>query len=107
MVHVWGVNSSSFIAPFCVRKAALDNLTHASPATIAAILNNMYLDDLLMSTNTRAEAMTIIREIILLLAGSGFKLTKWTSNDRALLEGIPRENHASPYETSTSRLTTC
>ena len=63
-------------------------MTHASPATIAAILNNMYLDDLLMSTNTRTEAM------IPLLAAAGFQLTKWTSNDRALLEGIPRENHA-------------
>ena len=93
-VHVWGVNSSSFTATFCIRKAALDNLTHASPATIAAVLNNMYLDDLLMSTNTRAEAMTIIREMIPLLAAAGFELTKWTSNDRTLLEGIPRQNRA-------------
>ena len=46
-----------------------------------------------MSTNTRAEAMTIIKEMIPLLVGVGFKLTKWTSNDRALLEGIPSENH--------------
>ena len=67
-MHVWGVNSSSFTATFCICKAARDNLTQASPATAAAILNNMYLDDLLMSTNTHAEAMTIIREIVPLLA---------------------------------------
>ena len=94
-MHVWGVNSSSFTTTFCICKAALDNMTHASPATIAAILNNMYLDDLLMSTNTCAEAMTIIREMIPLLVAASFQLTKWTSNDRALLEGIPRKHHAS------------
>ena len=83
-------NSSSFVSTFCVCKAALDNLTHASPPTVQAVLNNMYLDDLLKSTDMHAEAQTIIK----LLGGTGFKLMKWSSNDRVLLEGIPREDHA-------------
>ena len=93
-----GGNSSSFVTTFCVNKAALNSLTHTSLPTIKAILNIMYHDDLLKSTDTRAEVHTIIKEIIPLLASASFKLTKLSSNERALLEGIPRSDHASDIQ---------
>ena len=91
-VHVWGVNSSPFIATFCIKKVAGQNCTNASKITTDAIQKNMYVHDLLKSVDNFEEACIIISEIVSLFCESGFKLTKWTSNSREVMSLLLEED---------------
>jgi len=57
--------------------------------TIQAVLRNSYADDCLRSVGTTEEAINIVHSLCKLLALVGFRLTKWISNDRRVLEAIP------------------
>jgi len=62
--------------------------------TIQAVLKNFYADDCLKSVGTTEEAINILLSLCKLLALVGFRLTKWISNDRRVLEPIPVEQRA-------------
>ena len=53
-----------------------------------------YADDCLKSAATVPKAIDIVRELCQLLALRGFRLTKWTSNSREVLEAIPAAERA-------------
>ena len=50
--HVWGINSSPFIALFAVEKLIAENATNADTLTLTAIENNWYMDDLLLASDS-------------------------------------------------------
>ena len=50
---------------------------------------NVYVDDCLKSVTTAPETFRLANQLVQLLAKGGFHLTKWVSNSREVLEGIP------------------
>ena len=44
--HMWGINSSPYVALMALNRLAADNPTHASMVTLNAIIQNRYMDDL-------------------------------------------------------------
>ena len=99
--HVWGVVSSPYIACRSIREIAKENPTNASNPTLHAIQHCMYMDDLLVSTDTLEEAETIAIESINLLASRGFQLVKWTANQAAksVLANVDKNKLASSVRT--------
>ena len=75
--------SSPYIACRSIRQVAKESPTNASNHTLHAIQHCMYMDDLLVSTDTLEEAETVATESINLLASRGFQLVKWTANQAA------------------------
>ena len=74
--HVWGVVRSPCIACHSIKEVAKKNLTNASNPTLHEIQHCMYMDDLLVSTDTLEEAETVATESINLLASRGFQLVR-------------------------------
>ena len=52
------------------------------------------MDDFLKSEKTPEAAVTMQQEMTKLLASGGFRLTKWLSNSRKVLEGVPASERA-------------
>ena len=87
----YGMTSSAYLATKCLQKLAEEN-EKIYPRTCAAIKNSFYMDDVLMSVNTREEALQIQREMTEILKSAGFILRKWSSNDKGILESIERNS---------------
>ncbi|XP_015761749.1 PREDICTED: uncharacterized protein LOC107340863 [Acropora digitifera] len=89
LVHLFGVISSPASANFALRRTATDN-KHCYPgAVINTVERNFYVDDCLKSLSSEAAAIAHVHDLQTLLSGGGFKLTKWISNSRKVIEAIP------------------
>lgn len=94
VVHLFGATSSASCANFALRRTAEDNKTRSSPEVVKTVLNNFYVDDCLKAVNNEEEAVTLKKNLTALCASGGFKLSKWTSNSRLLLQSIPESERA-------------
>ena len=54
----------------------------------------LYVDDCLKSVASQEKAVLLVKQLTELLACGGFRLTKWISNCREVLETIPDEDRA-------------
>jgi len=93
----YGTASAPFLATRCLKKLAEDNMV-SHPKAASVLLNDFYVDDLLSGASTVQEAIEIQQELTTLLAGAGFPLRKWASNNSEFLATIPQQlremNHA-------------
>ncbi|XP_074608719.1 uncharacterized protein LOC141863139 [Acropora palmata] len=80
LVHLFGAISSPASANFALRRTATDN-KHFPGEVINTVKKNFYVDE--------TAAITHVHELQALLFRSGFKLTKWISNSRKVIEAIP------------------
>ena len=55
----------------------------------------MHVDDLMKSVSSPEIALSLSTQLRELLAKGGFRLTKWLSNNRKVLAGIPESERAS------------
>ena len=90
-VHLFGASSSPSCASFCLREA-LSELDRASEAVEP--FKGFYVDDCLVSTSTVTEAVNLVTDLTRVLQKFGFRLTKWLSNSREVLDVIPEEERA-------------
>ena len=95
--HVWGMNSSPYVALSAFKRLVAENPTGASQITLNAVTQNRYMDDLLLAGDTLLAAETFAGEGLELFQSRGFKLRKWESNGPAkpVLLLIPQCDHAS------------
>lgn len=93
-VHLFGATSSPSCAGFALRKTALDNGHSYDYETVKTVLQNFYVDDCLKSVGSPSEAVRLSRQLIDILSKGGFRLTKWISNSREMLESIPQSERA-------------
>lgn len=93
-VHLFGATSSPSCANFALRKCAEDNAHHFQQDTIDKVLHCFYVDDCLVATASEKEAVRLFHDLVSLCSKGGFKLTKWMSNRRAVLDAIPEEQRA-------------
>ena len=61
-LHVWGINSSPYVALMALNRLAADNPTHASMVTLNATTQNRYMGDLLFAGDTLSDVETFARE---------------------------------------------
>ena len=89
LVHLFGAISSPASANLAVRRTATDNKHCFPEAVINTVERNFYVDDCLKSLSSEAAAITHVHDLQALLSRGGFKLTKWISNSRKVIEAIP------------------
>ena len=92
--HVWGINSSPYIALFAIQRLISENPTDAGELTLTAIENNRYMDDLLLSSDSLVDLHTVSRESIALFKSKGFKLREWVANNisKSVLSEVPNDD---------------
>ena len=85
-VHLFGAASSPSVANFALKKAAEAS---CHPFVKATILENFYVDDCLKSVVDVPTAIDLIGHLRASCQDHGFHLTKFISNDPAVLIGLP------------------
>ncbi|KAK3729296.1 hypothetical protein QZH41_002214 [Actinostola sp. cb2023] len=95
-VHVFGATDSPCCANYCLRRTAEDNKDAYDPEVVDTILRHFYVDDMLKALKSEEIAIQVAHDMMTLLANGGFKLTRFMSNSRAVLEAIPEEKRATP-----------
>ena len=99
VVHLFGAASSSSCSNFALRKTAEDNSQHFPEEVLSTVKNNFYVDDCLKALPSVEEALQHASVLRSLLSKGGFRLTKWISNSREVLETIPEEERAKEVRT--------
>ena len=94
VVHLFGAISSPACANLALRKTAEDNRLNFPPEVLNTIKRNFYVDDCLKSLPEEQRAVEHVGSLCTLLSRGGFKLTKWVSNSRDVLQAIPEKERA-------------
>lgn len=95
-VHVFGATDSPCCANYCLKRTAEDNRGEYEPIVIDTVLRHFYVDDMLRALKNEEIAIQVANDLMSLLAKGGFRLTKFMSNSRTVLEAIPNDKRAVP-----------
>ena len=93
-VHPFGGVWSPSCANLALQCTAADNRDQFDEEVIKCAYRNFYVDDCLKSVATQEKAVLFVKQLTELLACGGFRLTKWISNCREVLETIPEGERA-------------
>lgn len=93
-VHLFGGVSSPSCANFALRKTADDNEEDYGPEIVNTVKRNFYVDDCLKSVQSEQIAISHVKNLTSLLKKGGFRLTKWLSNSREVMESISESERA-------------
>lgn len=89
LVHIFGATSSPAVATFALQ-CATDFQGEFGQETAKTVKKKIYIDDCLKAILSDEDiAITLCAELRNMLAKGGFRLTKWSSNSRKLLNSIP------------------
>ena len=94
-VHIFGCASSPTVAAFALRKTALDNEVDVSTEAVSIVKHDFHIDDMCTSVSNVDNAKELIEQVSKLLRSSGFRLTKFLSNNKQVLKSVPPEDRAS------------
>ena len=81
--HVWGINSSPYVALLALKRLVKENPVNVSELTLNVTQNNRYMDDILFASDNLGDLETIARKSAKLFESRGFKLRKWIANSHA------------------------
>ena len=93
-VHLFGATSSPSVVGFCMRKTADDHESTFSETAINTLRRSFYVDDMLRSVPSVECAQKLIPEMKSLLDKGGFKLTKFISSHRDVIDVVPEDDRA-------------
>ena len=93
-VQIIGSTSSPNYTSFAQRETASDNAQHFRDQMMEMVKCNFYIDDCLKLVSQEDKAVKLAKELHDLLALRGFKLTKWLSNSREVIEPVPESERA-------------
>ncbi|XP_038046027.1 uncharacterized protein LOC119720435 [Patiria miniata] len=93
-VHLFGGVWSPSCANFALRRTAEDNVDDFNADVVATVKENFFVDDCLKSLDSEGEAVETVKQLTDILAKGGFRLTKWISNSRRVIESVPPEERA-------------
>ena len=94
--HVFGEKSSACVASYAIR-CAIDeakNKGQIDPDAAELGRRNFYVDDFLASTDSTDDAIRIAHQVTDAVKSGGFRLTKWLSNNRKVIDSFPPEERA-------------
>ena len=84
---VFGLTSSPYILNATIHHH-LNSYRENYPEFVKLVLNNLYVDDYACSFDTKEESFEHFQKLKLCFLAGGFKLRKWASNCKSLLEDI-------------------
>ena len=92
--HVWGINSSSYIALVAIDCLVNKNPTNACQSTLSEVERNRYIDDLLLLSDSLDDLEKVSQESMSLFVNRGFKLCKRVANNlsKSVLSFVPSYN---------------
>ena len=90
--HVFGGSSSPSCSNYALRKTAMDNEELYGKDVATILEKNFYVNDMLKSFPTAEEAITVIQQVKDICYNGGFNLTKFISNNTAVLKSIPDDS---------------
>ena len=93
-VHLFGATSSPGCANLALRTAADDGINEFGVEAASFIKENFYVDDGLKSVPTVPEAIKLIKNSTKMCMKGGFRLHKFTSNSKEVVESISVESRA-------------
>ena len=93
-VHLFGATSSPGCANLALRTAADDGVNEFGAEAASFIKENFYVDDGLKSVPTAQEAIELIKNSTEMCMRGGFRLHKFTSNSKEVVESTPPELRA-------------
>lgn len=102
---IFGARSSPASAAFVLRRTAEDS-TAGSQADRDAVGTSFYADDFVRSEPTVSAAVERVKAVTSIVRGGGFRLTKWLSSSREVLEHVPASERAASVKTLTEELPT-
>ncbi|XP_070554734.1 uncharacterized protein [Ptychodera flava] len=91
MVHLFGAVSSPSCANTALHKMADDNSHLFNKEVVKTIKRDFYVDDCLKSVENAKKAIELMQDLTAACKKGGFRLTKWVSNSREVLETIPKK----------------
>ena len=101
VVHLFGVASSPSVANFALKQTARDNEEQYGTLVADTLRKNFYVDDYLRSVSSEAKAVELIEGLRQTCKKGGFRLTKFTTNRRAVLESIPEDERSKEVKSIT------
>ncbi|XP_033110915.1 uncharacterized protein LOC117111970, partial [Anneissia japonica] len=109
-VHLFGATSSPCCAGYALRRTADDSESKQVDAigrrAVDVIRNGFYVDDCLTSIRDTSEAIELAHKLRNILQSGVFRLTKWLSSDRQVLDTIPETERAPSVPLSLDQLPT-
>ena len=103
-VHIFGATDSPCCANYALQRTAQDELENFDKETTRSVKRNFYVDDMLKSLRSVDQAIGFAKEMVSLLDKGGFRLRKFMSNNREVLQAIPPEERASSLDINLDRL---
>ena len=98
-VHLFGGTSSPSCASFCLKTTAEDNAGDFQKSKFRSREHCqkkfLYVDDCLKSVRSINVATTLSQQLRELLCRGGYRLAKWLSNKKEVIETIPESERAS------------
>ena len=88
-VHIFGKNDSPCIANFSLKQCAKDQQDEFSKVITESVNKDFYMDDFLKSSECVKDLISIATQLLRLLSNKGFRLTKWISSSRIILDQLP------------------
>ena len=92
--QIFGAASSGFNATLGLRACADDGIGKFDADVIRSVHRNYYVDDYLMSVSDVPTVKSYVDQLQRLLAAGGFRLHKWMSTERDVLEAIEPSERA-------------
>ncbi|XP_060575097.1 uncharacterized protein LOC132732639 [Ruditapes philippinarum] len=95
-VHLFGATSSPSCAAYALRRTVINNAERFEPAVLSTVKRKFYVDDCLKSVESedKDKAIKLAADLQSLMSLGGFRLTKWISNSRRVLNTIPESERA-------------
>ncbi|XP_055623670.1 uncharacterized protein LOC129767077 [Toxorhynchites rutilus septentrionalis] len=90
----YSLGPSSFLATRTLHQLAEDE-GKSFPHAANCLKHDFYMDEFIRGESTIEKAIQLREDMDKLLKSGGFRLRKWESNEKAVLESIPFENRAS------------
>ena len=89
--HVWGINSSPYVALLAIKQVVAANPTNCGQFASNIIEDNRCMDDLLCAWDSLNDLETVTVQSIALFRSRGFKLRKWITNRyvESILSNVP------------------
>ncbi|CAC5361143.1 unnamed protein product [Mytilus coruscus] len=94
-VHLFGATSSPSCTAYVLKRTARDYAHLFDQEVALTVERNFYVDDCLKSVSSEQQAIKLATDLQSMMKMGGFRLTKWLSNRRNVLNAIPESERAS------------
>ena len=89
---MFGSTSSPSCSNYALKRISIDGKDQFGLEAAKTLQNNFYVDDLLKSVAKEDQAIQLIKNAKAMCSSGGFKLTKFLSNNKRVLQSIPEED---------------